>query len=62
MPTPGPGKTADSPLWLFLTLEAAVLRGDHAGAAEAQRRLARLGVYVRYSLPRRRREVARASS
>jgi hypothetical protein len=36
------------PLWWFARLEAAVERGDFAGAAGAQRELERLGVTVRY--------------
>jgi hypothetical protein len=47
MPT-APQNTIDWPLWWFARLEAAVERGDHAAAAEAQRELERLGVDVRY--------------
>ena len=43
----------DWPLWWFARLEAAVIRGDHAAAAEAQRQLRRLGVRVAYGRPRR---------
>jgi hypothetical protein len=43
----------DWPLWWFARLEAAVERGDHAAAAEAQRQLERLGVRVSYGRPRR---------
>jgi hypothetical protein len=46
-------KNIDWPLWWFLRLEAAVERGDHVAAAEAQRELERLGVHVRYGHPRR---------
>ena len=53
------GAAEDWPLWWFARLEAAVERGDHAGAAEAQRQLARLGVRVAYGRPRRRKEAAR---
>jgi hypothetical protein len=53
MPT-APNKTVDWPLWWFARLEAAVERGDHAAAAEAQRQLQRLGVHVRYGRPRTR--------
>jgi hypothetical protein len=45
-------KTVDWPVWWFVRLEAAVERGDHAAAAEAQRELARLGVRVAYGRPR----------
>ena len=47
-----PEQTVDWPLWWFARLEAAVERGDHAAAAEAQRQLRRLGVEVRYGRPR----------
>jgi hypothetical protein len=59
-----PSTTADEndvqrwPLLWFARLEDAVERGDHQAAAEAQRQLARLGVRVRYGLPRFRREAA----
>jgi hypothetical protein len=52
--TAEPTQTIDWPVWWFVRLEAAVERGDHAAAAEAQRELERLGVQVRYGLPRRR--------
>jgi hypothetical protein len=50
----------DWPLWWFVRLEAAVERGDHAAAAEAQRELERLGVTVQYRgrLPARPKEAA----
>lgn len=43
--------TEKSPLVLFAKLELAVMRGDHATAAEIQRSLAELGVVVRFGLP-----------
>jgi hypothetical protein len=46
-----PEKTIDWPLWWFVRLEAAVERGDHEAAAQAQRELARLGVRVAYGRP-----------
>lgn len=46
-------KTIDWPLWWFARLEMAVERGDHAAAAAAQCELERLGVEVRYGLPRK---------
>lgn len=46
-------KTIDWPVWWFVRLEAAVERGDHQAAAEAQRELERLGVNVRYGQPKR---------
>ncbi len=49
-----------SPLVLFAKLELAVLRGDHAAAADAQRKLAELGVVVRFGLPRADREAVPA--
>jgi hypothetical protein len=52
-------KTVDWPLWWFARLEAAVERGDHEAAAEAQRQLARLGVRVQYGRPRQQQGVAR---
>jgi hypothetical protein len=55
-------RVIDWPLWWFASLEAAVERGDHAAAAKAQRQLERLGVQVRYGLPRRRKEVTRAQA
>jgi hypothetical protein len=55
-------RTIDWPGWWFLRLEAAVERGDHAAAAEAQRELERLGVSVRYGRPRQPREGADATS
>jgi hypothetical protein len=51
----------DWPLWWFARLEAAVERGDHEAAAEAQRELERLGVRVRYGRPRQRKEASDAS-
>ena len=42
----------DWPVWWFVRLEMAVERGDHAAAAEAQRELKRLGVYVNYGQPK----------
>ena len=47
-----PERTIDWPLWWFARLEAAVERGDHEAAAEAQRELERLGVHVRYGRPK----------
>jgi hypothetical protein len=41
----------DWPLYWFARLEKAVEQGDHQGAAEAQRELARLGVRVAYGRP-----------
>ena len=49
-----PDKTVDWPVWWFVRLEAAVERGDHAAAAEAQYELARLGVRVAYGRPKTR--------
>lgn len=49
------------PLYWFAQLEKAVEEGDHQAAAEAQRRLARLGVRVHYGLPRCRKGVKHAS-
>jgi hypothetical protein len=58
MPATIPEQTVDWPVWWFARLEAAVERGDHEAAAEAQRELARLGVRVAYGRPRaKRREV-----
>jgi hypothetical protein len=51
----------DWPLWWFARLEAAVERGDHVAAAEAQRQLERLGVRVAYGRLRQRKEDAHAS-
>jgi hypothetical protein len=51
----------DWPLYWFAKLEKAVEVGDHRAAAEAQDRLARLGVRVRYGRPRPGKEVDRAS-
>lgn len=51
--TLNPDPLHDWPLWWFSRLEAAVERGDHIAAADAQRELARLGVKVCYGLPRR---------
>lgn len=56
--------TIDWPLWWFARLEAAVERGDHQAAAEAQRQLDRLGVRVNYGTrpaPNKAKGVARAS-
>jgi hypothetical protein len=44
-------QTVNWPVWWFVRLEAAVERGDHQAAAEAQRELARLGVRVSYGRP-----------
>ena len=55
MPNPITDNAIDWPLWWFARLEAAVERGDHSAAAEAQRELERLGVSVRYGSPRLRR-------
>jgi hypothetical protein len=52
MPATVRDRTVDWPLWWFARLEAAVERGDHAAAAEAQCQLERLGVSVRYGRPR----------
>jgi hypothetical protein len=49
------------PLYWFAKLEKAVEGGDHQDAAEAQRRLARLGVRVKYGRPRFRKGVKHAS-
>jgi hypothetical protein len=59
---PATNDATDWPLYWFAKLEAAVERGDHQGAARAQRQLARLGVRVQYGRPqpRPRTEVARA--
>jgi hypothetical protein len=38
----------NQPIYWFALLERAVSNGDHAGAARAQRELARLGVRVAY--------------
>jgi hypothetical protein len=54
MPATTPERTIDWPLWWFVRLEAALERGDHAEAAEAQRQLQRLGVDVRYRARRLR--------
>jgi hypothetical protein len=51
-----PEAAADWPLWWFAQLEAAVERGDHQTAAEAQRELARLGVRVAYGRPKSNRQ------
>jgi hypothetical protein len=40
-------------------LDRAVVRGDHAAAAKAQRELARLGVRVNYGHPRSRKAMRR---
>jgi hypothetical protein len=49
-------KTIDWPVWWFVRLEAAVEKGDHIAAAEAQRQLDRLGVRVAYGIPKASRE------
>jgi hypothetical protein len=54
---PNPQPTADPPvtdwpLYWFARLEKAVEQGDHQTAAEAQQRLACLGVRVSYGQPR----------
>jgi hypothetical protein len=49
--SPIPDRVRNWPLWWFARLEAAVVRGNHAQAAEAQRQLERLGVDVRYGRP-----------
>jgi len=62
MPTLTKDTVTDWPLWWFAQLEAAVERGDHQAAADAQRELARLGVRVSYGRPRaKRQEVASAA-
>ena len=43
----------DWPLWWFAQLQAALGRGDTRAAANALRRLDRLGVEVRFRLPPR---------
>jgi hypothetical protein len=52
-------QTVDWPLWWFARLEAAVERGDHQAAAEAQRELERLGVRVAYGRPHVKRQGVR---
>src|SRR4051794_24329359 len=52
-PTDRNVRVADWPLYWFARLEKAVEQGDHAMAAAAQRRLATLGVRVRYGRPER---------
>ncbi len=54
-----PKDTIDWPGWWFFRLEAAVERGDHQAAAEAQRELARLGVRVAYGRPAQARKEVR---
>ena len=56
-----PNQTIDWPVWWFVRLEAAVERGDHQAAAEAQRELARLGVRVSYGRRPARKEAAGAT-
>jgi hypothetical protein len=51
--------TIDWPGWWFFRLEAAVERGDHRAAAEAQGELARLGVRVAYGRPAAARQEVR---
>jgi hypothetical protein len=59
MSAASPNQTVDWPVWWFVRLEAAVERGDHQAAAEAQRELERLGVRVSYGRPpAERNEVA----
>ncbi len=50
----------DWPLYWFAALEKAVEVGDYEAAAEAQRRLAQLGIRVSYGRTRPRKEVNRA--
>jgi hypothetical protein len=59
MPAATAERTIDWPLWWFARLEAAVERGDHIAAAEAQRELERLGVTVRYGRPNQRHQTAK---
>ena len=50
-PPKEPDDYTDQPIYWFTILDKAVERGDHAAAAEAQRRLKQLGVSVRYGRP-----------
>jgi hypothetical protein len=59
MPTASRDPSINWPLWWFARLEAAVERGDHAAASEAQRELERLGVSVHYGLPLQPEQVGR---
>src|SRR5438067_12069285 len=52
-PPPADPEFTDSPLYWFTRLDLAVERGDHGVAADAQRELERLGVWVRYVEDRR---------
>jgi hypothetical protein len=47
-----PERTRDWPLWHFARLEAALDRGDRRSADQALRDLERLGIEVRFRLPR----------
>jgi hypothetical protein len=58
-PEDTPKDTIDWPGWWFFRLEAAVERGDHQAAAEAQRELDRLGVRVAYGRPNAKRQGVR---
>jgi hypothetical protein len=60
MPATAQEPVIEWPVWWFVRLEAAVERGDHAAAAEAQRELEHLGVQVRYGRPRPQGEGADA--
>jgi hypothetical protein len=64
VPHRSPDSIADWPLWWFARLQAALERGDDRAAAEASRKLDRLGIEVRFRVPPgqpgRRKEVARA--
>jgi hypothetical protein len=51
MSTLSPPSARDWPAWWFITLDAAIKRGDRRTAQEALRNLARLGVEVRFTLP-----------
>jgi hypothetical protein len=48
----------DRPLYWFAQLDRAVEEGDHQAAADAQRKLTRLGVAVKYGRPRPLRKEA----
>lgn len=43
--------TTHWPLWWFARLESAIERGDHRAAREAIKKLERLGIEVRFTLP-----------
>jgi hypothetical protein len=58
--TPTTPSTRDWPLWWFARLESAIERGDRPAAREALRNLNRLGIEVRFTLPRQRKEAAHA--